>query len=110
MHRHDGESDSDNFSKLKSAMTDIKMTGSDQESVFKMLAGILHLGNVSFLEKEGASDEAVFAPDSDRHVGYVDELLGMDGESLLSATTTRSIIIAGSVIDRKLTVAGLFFT
>ncbi|KAJ3141915.1 Unconventional myosin-Ie [Physocladia obscura] len=47
----DGISDSEEYAAMKRGMEICNIVGNDQSSIFQILAGILHLGNVSFVEE-----------------------------------------------------------
>lgn len=47
-----GKSDSDDFRRLLAAMEVLGFSGEDQDSIFRILASILHLGNVYFEKYE----------------------------------------------------------
>jgi myosin heavy subunit len=47
----DGINDSKEFQDVLNAMNVINISQSDQECIFKLISGILHLGNVTFVTK-----------------------------------------------------------
>lgn len=47
-----GKSDADDFRRLLAAMEVLGFTSEDQDSIFRILASILHLGNVYFEKHE----------------------------------------------------------
>lgn len=44
----DGINDANDFQEIKSAMETINLTENDRLNIFKVIAGILHLGNIKF--------------------------------------------------------------
>lgn len=57
-----------------------------QASVLRLVAGILHLGNLAFTEQEDRSQVAPVARDS---LATAAQLLGLDAEGLERVLTTR---------------------
>ena len=80
------------------ALTTMKFTPEQQFEVFKLLASILHLGNVSFLHVGSAqiNDKTV--------VDFVAQLLGVDGYQLADCLITRVITVRGEEMSSPLTV------
>ncbi len=48
--------DGERFKELQRAFTGIGLSKDEQHTIFKVLAGILHLGNISFKEEDGYQD------------------------------------------------------
>ena len=106
-HRHDGESDAENFSKLMDALTTIHMSAARLEQLIQVAVAILHVGNITFASTERVGeDAAIFSPHSARNVSMACTLLGISEDSLLAATSTRAIKVAGNVICKNLNVEG----
>ena len=103
--RHDGETDEGNFKSLQEALRTVHMDAERIEEVCRLVVGILHIGNLSF-ESSGVVGEeaAVFSPTAERHVQGVCRLLGLSESALLSAVARRSICVAGSTIEKTLSV------
>lgn len=103
--RHDGETDLDNFRRLEQALNDVALDSIDRETIFRVVAGILHLGNVTFEESsESGSDGAIFSSRSDAHLLQVFHLLGISESDLLVAISKRSFIVAGCEIHKSLNI------
>ena len=101
--RLDGENDEDNYKRLEVALRDVGVDNTDRELIFRIVAGILHLGNVTFEESsESGSDAAVFSAQSAEHLTYVCRLLGVDHEDILNAMSRRSFVVAGCEIHKSL--------
>ncbi len=49
--------DGEGFKELQRAFTGIGLSKEEQNTIFKLLGGILHLGNISFKEDDGFQDE-----------------------------------------------------
>ncbi|CAE7676585.1 XI-H [Symbiodinium microadriaticum] len=103
--RHDGESDEENYRRLERAMKDVGLDNVDKEMIFRIIAGILHLGNVTFAEStESGSDAATFSPQSADHLKQVCCLLGVSECDMLIAMSKRSFLVAGCEIHKSLNV------
>ncbi|XP_028390179.1 unconventional myosin-XV [Phyllostomus discolor] len=81
-----GKSDADDFRRLLAAMEALGFSGEDQDSIFRILASILHLGNVYF-EKYETDAQEVASVVSAREIQAVAELLQISPEGLQKAIT-----------------------
>uniref|UniRef100_A0A452R4H6 Myosin XVA n=1 Tax=Ursus americanus TaxID=9643 RepID=A0A452R4H6_URSAM len=81
-----GKSDSDDFRRLLAAMEVVGFSGEDQDSIFRILASILHLGNVYFEKYETGAQETASVV-SAREIQAVAELLQISPEGLQKAIT-----------------------
>ncbi|XP_045840099.1 unconventional myosin-XV [Meles meles] len=81
-----GKSDSDDFRRLLAAMEVLGFSGEDQDSIFRILASILHLGNVYFEKYETDAQETASVV-SAREIQAVAELLQISPEGLQKAIT-----------------------
>lgn len=63
------------FQKTRSALTLLGFNEEQQMDMFRILAGILHLGNVSFVE---ADSESSGIPKTDAHLISFCKLIGLD--------------------------------
>jgi myosin heavy subunit len=103
-HRHDNESDEENFIKLERAMTRMGISATHQHSAYALVVAVLHIGNIVFESHLSASGEETvqFHPDCQRHVTFVCELLCITQEDLLVALSKRTVEITGNLITRFL--------
>ncbi|XP_077019523.1 unconventional myosin-XV [Tamandua tetradactyla] len=76
-----GKSDAEDFRRLLAAMEVLGFSSEDQDSTFRILASILHLGNV-FFEKYEADAQEVASVVSARETQAVAELLQVSPEGL----------------------------
>ncbi|XP_070338360.1 unconventional myosin-XV isoform X6 [Equus asinus] len=83
-----GKSDADDFRRLLAAMEVLGFSSEDQDSIFRILASILHLGNVYF-EKYETDAQEVASVVSAREIQAVAELLQVSPEGLQKAITFR---------------------
>uniref|UniRef100_A0A8C5W684 Myosin X n=1 Tax=Leptobrachium leishanense TaxID=445787 RepID=A0A8C5W684_9ANUR len=91
-------SDKEAFQEIKTAMEVMKFTSEDVREIFRLLAGILHLGNIEFITAGGAQVSSKTA------LGRVSELLGLESEQLTEALTHRSMILRGEEISTPLSI------
>ncbi|KAF1881143.1 hypothetical protein Lal_00023176 [Lupinus albus] len=97
----DGVDDAKNFHRLMKALDVVRMSKEDQELVFKMLAAILWLGNISFN-----------VTDNENHIEVVEDeavttaalLMGCSSEELMTALSTRKIQAGKDTIAKTLTL------
>ncbi|XP_075682880.1 unconventional myosin-X [Rhinoderma darwinii] len=91
-------SDNETFQEVKTAMEVMKFTSEDLREVLRLLAGILHLGNIDFMTAGGAQISTKTA------LGRTADLLGLDSEQLTEALTHRSMILRGEEISTPLSI------
>ncbi|XP_068092821.1 unconventional myosin-X [Hyperolius riggenbachi] len=91
-------SDKETFQEVKTAMEVMKFTSENVREVLRLLAGILHLGNIDFITAGGAQISTKTA------LGRTAELLGLDSEQLTEALTHRSMILRGEEISTPLSI------
>ncbi|XP_063788896.1 unconventional myosin-XV [Pseudophryne corroboree] len=80
------KSDAEDFRRLLNAMESLSFTIEDQDSIFRILSSILHLGNVYFEKYETESQE-VASVVSASEIRVVSELLQISHEGLQKAIT-----------------------
>ncbi|KAJ6443843.1 myosin type II heavy chain [Purpureocillium lavendulum] len=78
-----GVSDQDEWSSLMEAFNVMGFSESDQLSILRTVAAVLHLGNVEVVKESRAADQARLAPDSKEQAAKVCKLLGIPLESFL---------------------------
>ncbi|XP_073534724.1 unconventional myosin-X [Phyllobates terribilis] len=91
-------SDKETFHEVKTAMEVMKFNSEDVREVLRLLAGILHLGNIDFITAGGAQISTKTA------LGRTADLLGLDSEQLTEALTHRSMILRGEEISTPLSI------
>ena len=82
------------FDETMECMRSIGLQGGEQDGVFQMLAGILHLGNVCFVENE--DEEGCLPSCKPRHaaaLAAVTELLEVDYDALVKALSYKTLSI-----------------
>ncbi|KAL6628638.1 P-loop containing nucleoside triphosphate hydrolase protein [Neocallimastix sp. 'constans'] len=98
----DGVSDKENFRNLKLAFSVLKMNDNQIEGTFKIISGILHLGNVKFTENTSNEGADI---DGEDEIDNVVKLLSCDKEKLKSALLNKKLVIA-----REVTISPLKFS
>ena len=98
-----GVDDAAQFAELRGAFQAIGMAEEAQRGVFSMLAGLLHLGNITFVGDEAAAT----APDAATALGKMASLLGMPevSECLLKRSMTTPSGV--TILDNSPEQAGL---
>ncbi|XP_075170992.1 unconventional myosin-X [Anomaloglossus baeobatrachus] len=91
-------SDKETFQEVKTAMEVMKFTSEDVREVLRLLAGILHLGNIDFITAGGAQISTKTA------LVRTADLLGLDSEQLTEALTHKSMILRGEEISTPLSI------
>lgn len=94
------KSDSDDFKLTLKAMSTSGLSDSEQESLLKIIATILHLGNVEFQDAENA--ELSDNPKSQDGLRNAAKCLGVTTEVLSKALTKRTIEARGNTIETDL--------
>ena len=99
----DGRDDAAEFADIRSAMKVLMMTDNDIWDILKILAALLHMGNIKYKGKVVANLDATEIPDT-TNVERVASILGLDKLALIDALTTRTIFAQGE------TVVSVFFS
>ncbi|KAH7279110.1 hypothetical protein KP509_37G005700 [Ceratopteris richardii] len=84
------------------AMDIVGISSVEQESIFRILAAILHLGNVEFASGEEHDSSVIKDERSLYHIHIAAELLGCDPSALAKALCTRMISTGGESILKML--------
>ncbi|XP_076267084.1 dilute class unconventional myosin isoform X2 [Rhynchophorus ferrugineus] len=92
-----GIDDLSEFEETQNALKLLGFSDDDQQNIFKVLAGILHLGNIKFkpclIKVENEQDqEGCTIPSSDKHLKILSNLLELDQEELSQWLVTRKIV------------------
>ncbi|CAB9513362.1 Unconventional myosin [Seminavis robusta] len=102
--------DADAFAETRECLSRIGLSEEEQLAVFRIAAGVLHLGNVQFEEKgesgePGHSEHATISEASKPSLTKACELLGLDEAKVADAILTKNIIVGGKTIKKAQTVA-----
>ncbi|KAM6919105.1 unconventional myosin-X [Xenentodon cancila] len=90
--------DKGTFQDVLNAMRTMQFTEENISEVLRLLAGILHAGNIEFMTAGGAQVSSKSA------LSLTAELLGLNSEQLAEVLTHRSMILRGEEISTPLTV------
>ena len=83
-----GVSNAEEYRRTRKSMSVVGIPEGEQDAVFAAVAAVLHLGNVAFVD--GGDEAAAVAPAAEEHLAAAAHLLGVDGEGLRRALTTRT--------------------
>lgn len=90
--------DKESFHEVKTAMEVMKFGREEVREVLRLLAGILHLGNIEFATAGGAQVSSKTA------LGRTVDLLGLDADQLTEVLTHKSMILRGEEISTPLSI------
>ncbi|KAK9836002.1 hypothetical protein WJX81_005192 [Elliptochloris bilobata] len=85
-----GVDNAEEYKRTRRAMTLVGIPEAEQAAVCALVAAVLHLGNVAFADARGGEASAVAPGAPQRHLAATAALLGVDGEGLARALTTRT--------------------
>ncbi|KAH9619451.1 hypothetical protein KSS87_006575, partial [Heliosperma pusillum] len=98
----DGISDARDYLATRRAMDIVGIGEKDQEAIFRVVAAILHLGNIDFAKGQEIDSSVVKDDKSKFHLKIVSELLMCDPQALEDALLKRVMITPEEVIKRSL--------
>lgn len=106
-----GVDDAHSFQMTRNAFTLLGFTESQQQMIFRILAAILHLGNVEIVQggELGDDAESCLVQPKDPHVETMCELLGIDQEQIVVWLCNRRIESMREVITKPMTVDQAMF-
>ncbi|RWR96090.1 myosin-6-like protein [Cinnamomum micranthum f. kanehirae] len=98
----DGVDDSEEYLATRRAMDVVGISGDEQESVFRIVASILHIGNIEF--KKGKEIDSSEPKDENAwfHLRTAAELLMCDVKALEDSLCKRVIVTRGETITKSL--------
>nr|GMD61003.1 myosin-9-like isoform X2 [Ipomoea batatas] len=100
-----GEHDTHDYLATRRAMDIVGISKEEQEAIFRVVAAILHLGNIEFTKNE-ETDSAVLKDEKSKfHLQTTSELLMCDLQALEDVLLTRAVI-AREVIKKSLNPDG----
>ncbi|XP_071481715.1 myosin-VIIa-like [Diadema antillarum] len=100
----DGRNDREDFATIRAAMKVLMFTDDQIWDIFKLLAAILHLGNIKYTAIEKSNLDAT---GFSNHVetGKVSKLLSVNQKALEEVLTTKSTTASGEVIISPVSIA-----
>lgn len=90
-----------NFKHVKEALSIIEFTEEEQNALFAIIASVIHLGTIGFLDPEIEHGEVKL--ENGRPVNVVSKLLGCPEEVLEKALTSRTVETRGDKVRTPLT-------
>eukprot|EP00850_Spirogloea_muscicola_P024021 SM000424S15774 [mRNA] locus=s424:4361:16524:- [translate_table: standard] len=104
------ESNASEYAKTKHAMDVVGINLEEQEATFRIVAAILHIGNINFKPGLEGDSSQIADEQSQQHASTAAELLrhGLlqcDSNALISSLTTRTIVTRGESITKMLDAA-----
>ncbi|KAM7513013.1 hypothetical protein LguiB_011888 [Lonicera macranthoides] len=98
----DGVNDAHEYLETRRAMDIVGISEEEQEAIFRVVAAILHLGNVEFAKGEEIDSSVIKDEKSRFHLNVTAELLMCDPKSLEDAMIQRVMVTPEEVITRTL--------
>ncbi len=86
----DGKDDAEGFRFLLSAMQVLGFTSEEQDTIFRMLASVLHLGNIYFHRKQFRHGQEGVEVGSDAEIRWVSHLLQLNLDGIFKAMTVKT--------------------
>ncbi|KAL9295389.1 Myosin-16 [Arabidopsis thaliana] len=102
----DGVNDAEEYLATRRAMDVVGINEKEQDAIFRVVASILHLGNIEFSKGEDADSSSVKDEQSMFHLQMTSELLMCDPHSLEDALCKRMMVTPEEVIKRSLDPLG----
>ncbi|CAL9245944.1 unnamed protein product [Arabidopsis halleri] len=102
----DGVNDAEEYLATRRAMDVVGISEKEQDAIFRVVAAILHLGNIEFSKGEDADSSSVKDEQSMFHLQMTSELLMCDPHSLEDALCKRMMVTPEEVIKRSLDPLG----
>jgi myosin-7 len=93
----DGRDDAAEFADIRSAMKVLMMTDQEIWDILKVLAALLHMGNIKFKGKVIDNLDATDVPDHS-NVERVAAILGVNPKALIDAMTSKTIFAQGETV------------
>ncbi|KAH9713488.1 Myosin-17 [Citrus sinensis] len=98
----DGVSDAHEYLATRRAMDIVGISDQEQEAIFRVVAAILHLGNIGFAKGKEIDSSVIKDEKSRFHLNMTAELLRCDAQSLEDALIKRVMVTPEEVITRTL--------
>ncbi|KAF3776160.1 Myosin-11, partial [Nymphaea thermarum] len=98
----DGVNDAHEYRDTRRAMDIVGISDQEQESIFRVVAAILHLGNINFAKGKEIDSSVLKDDQSKFHLQMTSKLLMCDPQSLEDALCKRVMVTPEEVITRSL--------
>ena len=104
-----GVDDKTEFNNLCQALQQLGFHSSEQKHLFKLLAAVLHLGNVIIqTDTESGSGEGSYIDSQEMDIGLVASLLGIDGDELCKWLCNKKIKAVRETLVKPLTTSQVY--
>ncbi|KAK8605222.1 hypothetical protein V6N13_082673 [Hibiscus sabdariffa] len=97
-----GVSDAQEYLETRRAMDIVGISGKDQEAIFRVVAAILHIGNIVFTKGKEADSSLPKDNQAKFHLNTAAELLMCDAKALEDALCKRNMVTPEEVIKKSL--------
>ncbi|KAB1209380.1 Myosin-17 [Morella rubra] len=98
----DGVDDAEEYLATRRAMDIVGISEEEQDAIFRVVAAILHLGNIEFAKGEEIDSSVIKDEKSRFHLNVTAELLKCDAKSLEDALIQRVMVTPEEIITRTL--------
>ncbi|XP_042444067.1 myosin-17-like [Zingiber officinale] len=101
----DGVDDAEEYIAIRRAMDIVGISEQEQEAIFRVVAAILHLGNVNFAKGQDIDSSVIKDEKSRFHLNMTAQLLMCDAQGLENALIERVMVTPEEIITRTLVPA-----
>ncbi|WJZ97742.1 hypothetical protein VitviT2T_016323 [Vitis vinifera] len=98
----DGVNDAHEYHATRRAMDVVGISEEEQEAIFRVVAAVLHLGNIEFAKGKDIDSSIIKDEESRFHLNMTAELLNCDAKGLEDAMIKRVMVTPEEVITRPL--------
>jgi myosin heavy subunit len=109
-HRMDGVRDVDQFERTVSALRVLGIGAEEQEGIWKIVAAVLHVGNITFDVKAGGpggeDDGSQISRSCQHHVQACCRLLQLDETEFVKALCVQKLVIPDKVLEKMVSTSG----
>ncbi|XP_048137335.1 myosin-11 isoform X2 [Rhodamnia argentea] len=102
----EGVNDAEEYLAIRRAMNVVGISEDEQNSIFRVVAAILHLGNINFSRGEESDSSVVTDENSKFHLAMTAQLLKCDIHVLEDALCKRLMVTPEEIIQRSLDPLG----
>ena len=88
-----GHDDAKECLDTRKAMDLVQIPPESQQSIYRVVAAVLHIGNINFVNTSGKDESSISNPD---RLGIVARLLSCEPQSLIKALTSRTVRAASA--------------
>ncbi len=89
------------FLMIQNCFEIIGFKSQEVNSIYSLLAGVLHLGNLSFIQHEGVHNDGKCHATDKQLLVIISSLLGVDEKELQDALTQSSIVTRGETVIKS---------